>query len=136
MMEIIATKQAPAAVGPYSQAVRAGDTVYVSGQIALVPASGSLAAGGIEGQTEQVMKNLGAILQAAGADYTDVVKTTCFLANIGDFAAFNSIYGRYFTGRPARSCVAVGALPKGALVEVEAIARRGATAGREHHPAE
>ena len=125
MAEVIATASAPSAIGPYSQAVRAGRTVYLSGQIPLVPSTGELAAGGIEAQAEQVMKNVGAILKAAGADYADVVKTTCFLADIGDFAAFNAIYGKYFTGRPARSCVAVKALPKGALVEVEAVAVTG-----------
>lgn len=125
MAEIIATTGAPSAIGPYSQAVKAGRTVYLSGQIALVPSTGELAAGGIEAQAEQVMQNVGAILKAAGADYADVVKTTCFLADIGDFAAFNAIYGKYFTGRPARSCVAVKALPKGALVEVEAVAVTG-----------
>ena len=125
MAEIIATNHAPAAVGPYSQAVRAGNTVYLSGQIAIVPSTGALAAGGVEGQTEQVMKNVGAVLKAAGADYADVVKTTCFLADIGDFAMFNSIYEKYFPGRPARSCMAVRALPKGALVEVEAVAVTG-----------
>lgn len=125
MAETIATKDAPSAIGPYSQAVRAGNTLYLSGQIALVPSTGALAAGGIEAQTEQVMKNIGAILKATGADYTDAVKTTCFLADIGDFAAFNAVYGNYFTGKPARSCVAVKALPKGALVEVEVVAVKG-----------
>lgn len=125
MAETIATKEAPSAIGPYSQAVAAGGTVYASGQIAIVPSTGELAAGGIEGQAEQVMKNIGAILKAAGAEYADVVKTTCFLADIGDFAAFNAVYGKYFTEKPARSCVAVKALPKGALVEVEVIAVKG-----------
>lgn len=125
MAEIIATAGAPSAIGPYSQAVKAGRIVYLSGQIALVPSTGELAAGGIEAQTEQVMRNIGAILKAAGADYADVVKTMCFLADIGDFAAFNAVYGKYFTGGPARSCVAVKALPKGALVEVEAVAVTG-----------
>lgn len=125
MAETIATKDAPSAIGPYSQAVGAGETLYLSGQIALVPSTGALAEGGIEAQTEQVMKNIGAILKAAGADYADAVKTTCFLADIGDFAAFNAIYGNYFTGKPARSCVAVRDLPKGALVEVEVVAVKG-----------
>ncbi len=125
MAETVATSNAPSAIGPYSQAIKAGNTVYLSGQIAIVPSTGELAAGGVEAQTEQVLKNIGAILKAAGADYADVVKTTCFLADIGDFAVFNSIYGKYFTGKPARSCVAVKALPKGALVEVEAVAVKG-----------
>lgn len=125
MAETVSTLDAPSAIGPYSQAVWAGQTLYLSGQIALVPSTGGLAEGGIEAQTEQIMKNIGAILKAAGADYTDAVKTTCFLTDIGDFAAFNAIYGNYFTGKPARSCVAVKSLPKGALVEVEVVAAKG-----------
>ncbi len=121
-MKKIATSNAPAAIGPYSQAVIAGDMVYTSGQIALDPATGALVAGGISEQTEQVMKNLGAVLSAAGSSYEKAVKTTCFLADIADFAAFNAIYGNYFSEKPARSCVAVKDLPKGALVEVEVIA--------------
>lgn len=121
-MKTITTKQAPAAIGPYSQAVAAGNVVYASGQIPLVPETGALVSGGISEQAEQVMKNVGEILKAAGADYADVVKTTCFLADMNDFAAFNSVYARYFTGRPARSCVAVKELPKGALCEVEVTA--------------
>ena len=122
MKEIINTASAPAAVGPYSQAVKIGNTVYCSGQIALDPATGMLNGSGIKTQTEQVMKNISALLSAVGADFSDVVKTTCFLADINDFAEFNAVYAEYFTGKPARSCVAVSALPKGALVEVEVIA--------------
>ncbi|MBE6369009.1 MAG: RidA family protein [Lentisphaerae bacterium] len=120
--EVISTSQAPAAVGPYSQAVKVGDTLYSSGQIALDPATGAMAANDIAGQSEQVMKNLSAVLTAAGYSFEDVVKTTCFLADINDFAAFNAIYEKYFISKPARSCVAAAALPKGALVEVELIA--------------
>lgn len=121
-MKKIATNQAPAAIGPYSQAVVVGNLVYTSGQIAIDPAVGDIVATDIQGQTEQVMKNLGAVLAAAGTSYEKVVKTTCFLAEIADFAAFNEIYGKYMTEKPARSCVAAKALPKGALVEVEVIA--------------
>ena len=121
-MKKVATEKAPAAIGPYSQAMIVGGLVYTSGQIAIAPAKGELVDGGIGEQTEQVMKNLGAVLEAAGSSYEKAVKTTCFLANIADFAAFNEIYGKYFTGKPARSCVAVKDLPKGALVEVEVIA--------------
>jgi len=121
-MKKVATEKAPAAIGPYSQAVIAGGLVYTSGQIAIDPAVGDLVAGDIRVQTEQVMKNLGAVLAAAGSSYEKAIKTTCFLANIADFAAFNEIYGKYFTEKPARSCVAVKDLPKGALVEVEVIA--------------
>ena len=121
-MKKIATDKAPAAIGPYSQAVAVGDLVYTSGQIPLDPATGAMVGEDIAAQTEQVMKNLGEVLRAAGADYTTAVKTTCFLANIADFAAFNEVYAKYFTEKPARSCVAVKDLPKGALVEVEVIA--------------
>ena len=121
-MEKVATSKAPAAIGPYSQAVKQGELVFTSGQIAIDPAAGDIVAKDIVGQTEQVMKNLCEVLRAAGSAPELVIKTTCFLANIGDFAAFNEIYGKYFTEKPARSCVAVAALPKGALVEVEAIA--------------
>ena len=121
-MKKIATNNAPAAIGPYSQAVVCGGLVYTSGQIALDPATASLAGNDIVTQTEQVMKNLDAVLTAAGSSFEKAVKTTCFLANISDFAAFNEIYGKYFTSKPARSCVAVKDLPKGALVEVEVIA--------------
>ena len=106
----------------YSQAVVCGGLVYTSGQIAINPESGSIEACDIVGQTEQVMKNLGAVLEASGSSFDKAVKTTCFLANIADFGAFNEIYGKYFTSKPARSCVAVKDLPKGALVEVEVIA--------------
>lgn len=122
MKNIISTKDAPAAIGPYSQAIAVNGLVYTSGQIAIDPASGSIDAQGIEAQTEQVIRNLKAVLEAAGSDLTKVVKTTCFLQNMSDFAAFNGVYEKYFTGKPARSCVEVSALPKGALVEIEAIA--------------
>lgn len=122
MAEKIYTEQAPAAIGPYSQAVKAGNVIYTSGQIAIVPATGSIEAADIQGQTEQVMQNLQQVLAAAGTDFSRVVKTTCFLADIADFAAFNEIYGKYITEKPARSCVAVKDLPKAALVEVEVIA--------------
>lgn len=124
-MQTIHTDKAPAAVGPYSQAVVCGGLVYTSGQIALDPETGVLAADDIEGQTLQVMKNLSAVLEAAGSSAERAVKTTCYLADMNDFAAFNEIYGKYFTNLPARSCVAVKALPKGALVEVEVIAQAG-----------
>ena len=122
MKEIISTDKAPAAVGPYSQAIKFNGLLFCSGQIALDPASGALAGCDVKSQTEQVMKNISAVLAAAGATFDDVVKTTCFLTDINDFAEFNLIYGAYFTGKPARSCVAVSALPKGARVEVEVIA--------------
>ncbi len=121
-MEKVATAKAPAAIGPYSQAIKQGELVFTSGQIAIDPAVGDIVAKDIQGQTEQVMKNLCEVLRAAGSAPELVIKTTCFLANIGDFAAFNEIYGKYLTEKPARSCVAAAALPKGALVEVEAIA--------------
>ena len=121
-MQKIHTEKAPAAVGPYSQAVAAGGLVYTSGQIALDPATGELVGSTVREQAEQVMKNLTAILEAAGTKPENAVKTLCFLTDMNDFAAFNEVYARYFTGRPARSCVEVGALPKGALCEVEAVA--------------
>jgi 2-iminobutanoate/2-iminopropanoate deaminase len=121
-MNVIYTPDAPDAIGPYSQAVVCGGMVYTSGQIAIVPESGSIEASDIVGQTEQVMKNLGEVLTAAGSSYDKAVKTTCFLADIADFAKFNEVYGKYFMSKPARSCVAVKDLPKGALVEVEVIA--------------
>ena len=121
-MKTIHTDKAPAAVGPYSQAKAVGNLVFLSGQVGLNPATGKPVEGGIQEQTEQVMKNLGAVLAEAGTDFEGVVKTTCFLANIEGFAAFNEIYGKYMTGKPARSCVAVKDLPLGLLVEVEAIA--------------
>lgn len=122
MAETIHTGNAPEAIGPYSQAVKAGSLVFTSGQIAINPASGEVEAATIEGQTEQVMQNLAAVLAAAGSSLQKAVKTVCFLADMGDFAAFNAIYGKYFTGKPARSCVAAKALPKNVLVEVEVIA--------------
>ena len=121
-MQIIHTEKAPEAIGPYSQAMLAGGLLFTSGQIAINPESGTVEAETIEGQAEQVMKNLGALLEAAGSGFDRVVKTTCFLADMGDFASFNEVYERYFTGRPARSCVAVRQLPKNVLVEVELIA--------------
>ena len=125
MLKKVSTPKAPAAIGPYSQAVVAGNFLFASGQIPIVPVTGEIAEGDISVQAEQVMKNVGEILNAAGADYSDVVKTTCFLADMGDFAAFNAVYGSYFTGKPARSCVAVKALPKGVLAEVEIVAYLG-----------
>ena len=121
----IATDKAPAAIGPYSQAMVCGSLVFTSGQIPINPANGNIEATGIKEQTEQVMKNLGAVLEAAGSSYDKAVKTTCFLAEMADFAAFNEIYGKYFSSKPARSCVAAKALPKGVLVEVEVIAEIG-----------
>ncbi len=121
-MKIVSTDKAPAAIGPYSQAITAGKTLYTSGQIPINPATGAIEAQGIAAQTEQVCKNLGEVLKAAGTDFSAVVKTTCFLADIADFAAFNEVYAKYFTSLPARSCVAVKDLPKCALVEVELIA--------------
>jgi len=118
----VATDKAPGAIGPYSQAMVCGNLVFTSGQIAIDPAVGDILAKDVAGQTEQVMKNLSAVLEAAGSSVEKAVKTTCFLADIADFAVFNEIYGKYFTGKPARSCVAAKALPKGALVEVEVIA--------------
>ena len=121
-MEKVYTPKAPDAIGPYTQAIKAGGFVFTSGQIAIDPASSQITAEGIEAQTEQVCKNLCAVLEAAGSSAENVIKTTCFLADMGDFAKFNEIYGRYFTSKPARSCVAVKQLPRNVLVEVEAIA--------------
>ena len=121
-MKKVETKNAPAAIGPYSQAIVTNGLVYTSGQIPIDPATGSIETEGIEAQTEQALKNLIAVLKASGSGTDAVVKTTCFLSDIGNFAAFNSVYETYFTGKPARSCVEVSALPKGALVEIEAIA--------------
>ena len=121
----IATDKAPAAIGPYSQGVIADKMLFSSGQIALDPVSGEVVGGTITEQAEQVMKNLGAILKEAGADYAQVVKTTCFLADMADFGAFNEVYGKYFSEKPARSCVAVKTLPKNVLCEVEVIAYLG-----------
>ena len=125
MFQKISTTKAPAAIGPYSQAIRAGEFLFASGQIPINPETGAVEAEGIEAQTEQVMKNIGAILAEAGPDYEHVVKTTCFLDDMGDFAAFNGVYEKYFTGKPARSCVAVKKLPKDVLCEVEVIAYLG-----------
>ena len=121
-MKKIETSAAPAAIGPYSQGIRIGNVVYCSGQIPVDPATGTVAGTAIAEQAEQSCKNVGAVLAAGGASYEQVVKTTCFLADMADFAAFNSVYGEYFTSKPARSCVAVKDLPKGVLCEVEAIA--------------
>jgi len=120
-MKKIETNRAPAAIGPYSQAFVTGGLVITSGQIALNPESGEVVGTTIEEQTEQVIRNLRAVLEAAGSSLEKVVKTTCFLSDMKDFAAFNGVYGKYFTGKPARSCVAVRELPKKVLVEVEAI---------------
>lgn len=124
MLKTISTSNAPAAIGPYSQGIILGDMVFTSGQIAINPANGEIVGTTIEEQTEQVMKNLTAILTEAGTDMTKAVKTTCFLAEMADFARFNEIYGKYFTTKPARSCVAVKELPKGVLCEVEVIAAK------------
>ena len=121
-MEKIFTDKAPAAIGPYSQAMKIGNLVYTSGQIPINPASGNIEAKDIEAQTEQVCKNLDAVLEAAGTSFENVVKTTCFLSDMADFAAFNGVYAKYFTSCPARSCVAVKTLPKNVLVEIEVIA--------------
>lgn len=123
-MEKVYTKNAPEAIGPYSQAIVSGNIVYTSGQIAINPATGNIDAVGIEAQSEQVMKNLTEVLKAAGSSTDKALKTTCFLVNMDDFAAFNAVYGKYFTEKPARSCVAVASLPKGALVEVEVVAEK------------
>ncbi|EFM23018.1 MULTISPECIES: RidA family protein [Selenomonas] len=121
-MEMIHSDNAPAALGPYSQAMRVGSLVYTSGQIGIDPAAGKITATDVAGQAEQVCKNLAAVLSAAGTDLSHTIKTTCFLADIADFAAFNDVYARHFTGKPARSCVAAKALPAGALCEIEVIA--------------
>lgn len=121
-MKTIHTNRAPEAIGPYSQAIVHGGLLFTSGQIAINPESGRVEADAIEGQTEQVMKNLGALLEAAGTSFDKVVKTTCFLSDMADFAAFNAVYERYFVSRPARSCVAAKQLPKNVLVEVELVA--------------
>ena len=124
MLELkkVSTETAPAAIGPYSQAIICGDMVFTSGQIPINPASGNVETTTIEQQAEQVMKNLGEVLKAAGSSFEKAVKTTCFLADMNDFAAFNAVYAKYFTTKPARSCVAVKTLPKNVLVEVEVIA--------------
>ena len=121
MFKVISTEKAPAAIGPYSQAMVFDHLLISSGQLPIDPATGDFVGTTIEEQAEQVMKNIGAVLEEAGAKYSNVVKTTCFLADMADFAAFNEVYGGYFTGKPARSCVAVKTLPKNALCEVEVI---------------
>ena len=121
-MKKIYTDKAPAAIGPYSQAIVHRDLLFTSGQIPINPDTGNIDAQGIVEQTEQVMKNLDAVLTAAGSSFEKTIKTTCFLADMADFAAFNEVYAKYFTEKPARSCVAVKTLPKGVLVEVEVIA--------------
>ena len=123
-MKKIVTTEAPAAIGPYSQGMVFGDMVFSSGQIPVIPATGEVAGATIAEQAEQSCKNVGAVLEAGGASFETVIKTTCFLADMEDFAAFNEVYARYFTSKPARSCVAVRELPKGALCEIEAIAIR------------
>ena len=118
----VSTENAPAAIGPYSQAIVCGNMVFTSGQIPINPATGAVETTTIQDQATQVMKNLGAVLQAAGSSFEKAVKTTCFLADMNDFAAFNAVYAEYFTTKPARSCVAIKTLPKNVLVEVEVIA--------------
>jgi len=122
MLNKVSTDKAPAAIGPYSQAIKVGGFVFTSGQIPINPESGAIDAEGIKAQTEQVMKNLDAVLKDAGTSFEKAIKTTCFLVDMADFTDFNEVYAKYFTEKPARSCVAVKALPKGALVEVEVIA--------------
>lgn len=121
-MEVVYTPNAPEAIGPYSQAMKVGSLVFTSGQIPIDPATGNIAAATIEEQTEQVCKNIRAVLEAAGTSMDKVVKTVCFLSDMDNFAAFNAVYAKYFTGKPARSCVAVKTLPKNVLVEVDTIA--------------
>lgn len=121
-IQTIQTAKAPAAIGPYSQAKKVNGMLYVSGQIPVNPATGEVEGSDIAVQTEQIMKNVGAVLEATGASFENVVKTTCFIADMNDFAVFNGIYEKYFTGKPARSCVAVKTLPKNVLAEVEVIA--------------
>ena len=122
MITKISTEKAPAAIGPYSQAISTGTMLYTSGQLGINPANGELEGNDITAQAEQVMKNLGAVLEEGGSCFDNIVKTTCFLADMADFAAFNAVYSNYITSAPARSCVAVKTLPKNALVEVEAVA--------------
>ncbi len=121
-MKVVSTSNAPQAIGPYSQAMISGGMVYTSGQIAINPANGNIEAKTIEEQTRQVCKNVKAVLEASGSSLDKVVKTVCFLSDMGDFATFNSIYAEYFTSKPARSCVAVKTLPKNVLVEIDTIA--------------
>ena len=122
MIKTLHTDNAPAAIGPYSQAKIVNGILYASGQIAINPASGEVEADTIEGQTQQICENIGAILEAAATEFSKVIKTTCFLKNMSDFAVFNGIYGSFFTSKPARSCVAAAALPKDVLAEIEVIA--------------
>ena len=122
MLKKVATDKAPAAIGPYSQGIIVGDMLFASGQIPIDPATGEITGKDITEQAAQAIENVGAILEEAGCDYTKVVKTTCFLADMADFAAFNAVYEKYFTEKPARSCVAVKQLPKNVLCEVEVIA--------------
>ena len=124
-MEYISTKSAPAAIGPYSQAIKAGDFLYASGQIPINPESGEIEDITIADQADRVCRNIGEILRVAGTDYEHVVKTTCFLAEMADFGAFNAVYEKYFVGKPARSCVAVKQLPRDVLCEVEVVAYLG-----------
>ena len=124
-MQVISTNSAPAAIGPYSQAIVTNGLLFTSGQIPLSPETGTIVGDDIREQTEQVIHNIDAVLTAANCDFSQVVKTTCFLTNMDDFAAFNEVYSKYFTSKPARSCVAVSALPRGVLVEIEAIAHIG-----------
>ena len=126
MLKVTSTEKAPAAIGPYSQAVSFGDLLFTSGQIALDPATEEVVGTTIEEQTEQVMKNISAILEANNIDFNNVIKTTCFIAEMADFAKFNEIYAKYFVSKPARSCVAVKELPKAVLCEVEVIAYKNA----------
>ncbi|MGI5958340.1 MAG: RidA family protein [Massiliimalia sp.] len=122
MLKVTSTEKAPAAIGPYSQAVACGNLLFTSGQIPIDPATGNLVEGDISVQAEQVMKNLGAVLEASGTSFEKAIKTTCFLSNMDDFGAFNEVYAKYFVNKPARSCVAVKTLPKNVLCEVEVIA--------------
>ncbi len=121
-MKTIHTKHAPAAIGPYSQAKKVGGFLFLSGQVGIIPENGVLISGGVDAEAEQACKNVEAILKKAGASMEDVVKTTCFLSDMDDFATFNAVYEKHFVSKPARSCVAVKALPKGALCEIEALA--------------
>ena len=122
MMKVISTEKAPAAIGPYSQGIISGGLFFASGQIPINPETGAIEGSTIKEQAERVMRNIGELLKVAGCDYTDVVKTSCFIADMDDFSAFNEVYAEYFTGKPARSCVAVKTLPKNVLCEVEVIA--------------
>jgi len=124
-MQVISSNSAPAAIGPYSQAIVVNGLLFTSGQIPLSPETGAVIGDNIREQTEQVIRNIEAVLTAANCDFSQVVKTTCFLTNMNDFAAFNEVYSKYFTSKPARSCVAVLALPRGVLVEIEVIAHNG-----------